>query len=111
MRESTTPKSPPQSGSPSSIEFGRIDPVIFDAVEYLRPEDLRILPGNPRKHDEGNIESIARALAVRRWEEFTGRDAVLEATDEIFAATAAGRADAGPTVVSPRARKWVLPAS
>lgn len=45
--------------------------------------------------------------AVRRWQDFTGRAAVLENTGETFAETAAACADAGPTTISPRPRKRV----
>jgi len=48
-------------------EFGAFDPIIFDAVEYRRIEDIRIRPGNPRKHDQRNIEDIARAIVATRY--------------------------------------------
>ena len=48
------------------MSSGLIDPIIFDAVKYMKIKDIRICPGNPRKHDAKNIEAIARAVVATR---------------------------------------------
>ena len=48
--------------------------------------------------------------AIRRWEQFTGAEATLEATGQSFADTAAERASEPTALIMPRARKRSLAA-
>jgi DNA modification methylase len=66
MQNKSSSKTRAKNATMLDVEFGPIDPIIFDSVEYLRVEDIKIKPGNPRKHDKRNIEQIARAIAATR---------------------------------------------
>ena len=65
MRKVSSNKSNRSSNS-LDIDFGIVDPIAFGAVEYLRPDDIIVPPGNPRKHDAKNFEAIARAAVATR---------------------------------------------
>lgn len=58
-------KAPSKPAVPDA-EFGVLNPIIFDKVEYLALDLIKIRPGNPRKHDDKNIDAIARAVVATR---------------------------------------------
>lgn len=66
VQKTISPKARARSSTVISEEFGLVDPIIFDKVEYLRLDEIRIRPGNPRKHDDKNINAIARAVAATK---------------------------------------------
>ena len=65
MRKAPSTSAKQRSGSPEAM-FGPIDPIVFRSVEYISPDKLTIMPGNPRVHSPANIEAIARAICATR---------------------------------------------
>ncbi|WP_174291248.1 site-specific DNA-methyltransferase [Sphingomonas bacterium] len=65
MGKASSPSLTSQAISPKEM-FGTIDPIVFDAVEYVKPSQLSIRPGNPRVHTDTSVEAIARAVVATR---------------------------------------------
>ncbi|WP_420384570.1 DNA-methyltransferase [Novosphingobium sp.] len=55
------------------------------------------------------LDPIYVDTAIRRWQAHTGVHAVLEATGETFAATAAARSETAPPPIVPPARRRIVP--
>ncbi|MET3760055.1 DNA modification methylase [Sphingomonas sp. UYEF23] len=60
------PSSKRAKSTSSDFDFGIVDPIIFGEIEYMQLDQIKVPPGNPRKHDAKNLEAIAKAIAATR---------------------------------------------